>query len=28
MPKKKAINMFSSIYLIYTANIFIKIYYL
>jgi hypothetical protein len=28
MPKKKAINMFNSITLIYTTNIFIKIYYL
>jgi hypothetical protein len=28
MPKKNAINMFSSMYLIYTAYIFIKIYYL
>jgi hypothetical protein len=28
MPKKKAMNMFNSISLIYTTNIFIKIYYL
>jgi hypothetical protein len=28
MPKKKAINIFNSISLIYTTNIFIKIYYL